>query len=181
MKKIFTLLSLAVFAIGVSSCNKKGCSDPTADNYVENVKKARDKKCEYNGEGICGVGIQFCFEVDGVKKTSGSAKFFNGTAGSSKKYIIWTNGNPQTSSNYEDIIIHIFGNQESSSYTLSNSENNKTFKAEYYRGSIGAASPAISGSLTIKKDNTNDGLIATFRFSTQNGYDITDGNIYKLK
>jgi len=76
MKKLYTLLSIVAILFSVSACNKKGCSDPTADNYVNNIKKARDNKCQYNGEGICGVGIRFCFEIGGVKRTNGSAKFF---------------------------------------------------------------------------------------------------------
>jgi len=181
MKNVRILLSISIFALGFLSCNKKGCSDPTADNYVSNVKKARDSKCEYNGEGICGVGIKFCFQLNGVKITSCSAKFFEGSPGSNVKQIIWTNGLSQTNSNYEDIIISIFGKKENSSYSLSNSQNDKTFQAEYYKESLGVALPASSGNLTIKKDNTSDGLIATFNFKTANGFDIKEGNIYKLK
>ena len=181
MKKLYTLLSAVAILFAVSACNKKGCSDPTADNYVKNVKKARDNKCQYNGEGICGVGIKFCFEINGVKRTYGSANFFDGAPGTNVKRIIWTNGSLQSSPNYEDIIIEIFGNKEGSSYSLSNTGNDKTFKAEFYSGQTGLALAATSGSLTIKKDNSTDGLIATFRFETQNGIEIKDGNVYKLK
>lgn len=182
MKRYFTLLALVTFAFAFNSCNKKGCSDPTADNYVKKVKKARDSKCEYDGEGICGVNINFCFEIDNVKRTAGSASFQAGTKpGDAYKRILWKNNSAFGSANYEDIIIEIYGNEESKSYNLSQSGNNKTFKAEFYDGNFGNAFAATSGSLTVKKDNSTDGLIATFSFTTTHGVKVEDGNIYKLK
>ncbi len=182
MKRYFTLFALLSISIAFSSCNKKGCSDPTADNYSENVKKARDNRCEYNGEGICGVNVKFCVDIDGVTHTGGSAQFQSGTKpGDSYKRILWTNGIPFGNAGYEDIIIDIYGNQESSSYSLSNSEANKTFKAEYYSGAFSNAFAATSGKLTIKRDNSSDGLIATFEFTTVNGIELDNGNVYKLK
>jgi len=95
--------------------------------------------------------------------------FFDGAPGSAVKRIIWKNESLQSSPNYEDIIIEIFGNKEGSSYSLSNTENDKTFKAELYSGQTGLALAATSGSLTIKKDNSTDGLIATFRSKLKTG------------
>jgi hypothetical protein len=179
MKKTLTLFSLLAVLLVSNACNKKGCSDPTADNYVSNVKKARDKKCQYDGEGICGVGVTFCFEINGTKR-KGQAQFLEGAPGSNMKKIFWKNstfGSP----NYEDVIIWIYGNKEASSYSLSNTGNDKTFYAEYYTAQNGIVQAANSGSLSIKKDNTSDGIIATFSFTTQSGTKVEDGNIYKLQ
>lgn len=180
MKNLYALLTIVALTFVVSSCNKKGCSDPTADNYVKKVKKARDNQCKYNGEGICGENIRFCFSINGNKRASSNVAFYDGSAGQSVKRLIWTNGQSESSSTYEDIVIEIFGNTESTSYTLSNTGSNKTFKASYVYGQ-NAPVDATSGKLEIKKDNTSDGLIATFNFTTANGVEIKNGNIYKLK
>ncbi len=181
MKKYLTLFSILALALILNACNKKGCSDPTADNYVSNVKKARDKKCQYNGEGICGENISFCFNINGTQR-KGQAIFTDGTsAGGNVKKIFWkTTSSPFGSTGYEDIIIWIYGNKEASSYSLSNSGADKTFQAEYYSGQNGFVQTATSGSLSIKKDNNSDGLIATFSFTTQSGTQIKEGNIYRL-
>ena len=182
MKKYLTLFSILALSLVLNACNKKGCSDPTADNYVSSVKKARDKKCQYDGEGICGINVNFCFSINGTKRTAGKAQFIEGTgAGSNVKKIYWQNNSSFGSTSYEDIIIWIYGNKEPSSYSLSNSGADRTFQAEYYSGQNGIVQTATSGSLSIKKDNTTDGLIATFSFTTQSGTQIKDGNIYKLK
>jgi hypothetical protein len=180
MKNLYALLSIVVLSFAFTACNKKGCSDPTADNYVKKVKKARDNKCQYNGEGYCGENIKFCFEINGSKRYSNNVAFYTGSAGQSVKRLIWTNGQPTTSSSYEDVVIEIFGDSEGSSYSLSNTEGNKTFKASYVSG-LNAPVDAVSGKLEVKKDNVTDGLIATFNFTTSNGIDIKSGNIYKLK
>lgn len=181
MKKLYTLFSLLIFSVAFVGCNKKGCSDPTADNYVKNVKKACDNKCQYNGEGICGVNVQFCFELNGVKRTNGTIDFFEGGPGEMVKKITWTNGQTFGSIGYEDVVIEIYGNKESNSYSLSNFGGNNTFRAFYYSGVNNLEVAATSGNLSIKKDNTSDGLIATFNFTTENGIEIKKGNIYKLK
>ncbi len=182
MRRYYTLLVLVAFAFALNSCNKKGCSDPTADNYVKNVKKARDNKCEYDGEGICGVGVTFCFDRNNVKVSNGTIGYLDGTGpGQSYKKIIWTNGQTFGTSAYEDMIIEIYGTDISSNYSLSNSGNNKTFRAEYYLGATGQAYAATSGKLEVRRDNTTDGLIATFEFTTINGIEIDNGNFYKLK
>lgn len=180
MKKNYTLLVILGLSLVLNSCNKKGCSDPNADNYVSNVKKAVDKRCQYNGEGICGEGITFCFEINNVKRKGQAYFSANTSQGDNYKQIFWSNGQPSSSAAYEDVIIRIYGNKESSSYTLSNSGQDRTFTAEYYSGQNGIVQNATSGSLTVKRDNDTDGLIATFNFETA-GVNVNDGNIYKLK
>jgi hypothetical protein len=158
------------------SCNKKGCSDPTADNYVKNVKKAQDRKCQYNGEGICGEGISFCMEINGVKKT-GTASVSQ--ANSSTTRIIWESGNDQNSPSYEDLWIE-FPTGTEDKLEIGPIGGNKKFQASYSSFSTNIIE-ATSGSLLIKKNNSSDGIIATFSLTLSNGIQLKEGNIYKAK
>ena len=47
MKKTAILLAATVFALGFTSCKKKGCTDPTASNYSEEAKKD-DGSCVFD-------------------------------------------------------------------------------------------------------------------------------------
>jgi hypothetical protein len=175
--KNFKFISATFFVLLLfSSCNKKGCSDPAADNYVKNVKKAQDRKCQYNGEGICGEGISFCMEINGVKKT-GSVSVFK--INSTTTQLIWANGTNQNSPGYEDLYIE-FPTGTQDKLDIGMPGDSKKFQASYYTFASGIVA-ANSGSMLIKKNNSTDGIIATFNLTLTNGLQIKEGNIYKAK
>jgi hypothetical protein len=175
--KSFKLIFASFFVVILfNSCNKKGCSDPTADNYIKNVKKAQDRKCEYNGEGICGEGISFCMEINNDKKT-GTVTVSQPTATTTR--LFWASGSNPNSTNYEDFQIE-FPTGTQDKLEIGSVGNNKKFQADYYSLSTNLIE-ATSGSMLIKKNNSNDGIITTFTLTLSNGYQIKEGNIYKAK
>jgi len=158
------------------SCNKKGCSDPTADNYIENVRKAQDVKCQYNGEGICGEGITFCIEINKVKKI-GDVTVSQPTSGTTR--LFWANGSNQNSPGYEDLQIE-FATGTKDNLQIGSAGNSKKFQAAYYSLATGFID-ATAGSMLIKKNNSSDGIIATFSLTLNDSLEIKEGNIYKAK
>jgi|TARA_R110000737_G_scaffold353511_1_gene406511 hypothetical protein len=172
--KIFFAPILVLFLL--VSCNKKGCSDPTADNYVKKVKKAQDRKCQYNGEGICGEGISFCMEINGIKKT-GTATVSQPTAAITR--LIWESGPDANAPSYSDLWIE-FPTGTQDKLEIGAVGNSKNFQASYSSLTTGIIE-ATSGSMLIKKNNVTDGIIATFSLTLSNGTQIKEGNIYKAK
>ncbi len=175
--KYYKFLSILVFvALIFASCNKKGCSDPTADNYAKGVRKAKDKKCQYNGEGICGEGISFCMEINGTKRTGTVAV---SQPNSTTTRLFWASGNDINSASYEDLQIE-FPKDAQTKLEIGNVGSSSKFQADYYSLSTGLLD-ATAGSLLIKKNNASDGIIATFSLTLANGTKIEEGNIYKAK
>lgn len=176
MKNFKMLLASLFVSLLFLACNKKGCSDPTADNYVKKVRKAQDRKCQYNGEGICGEGISFCMEINNVKKT-GKATVSQPLASTTR--LIWASGNDQNSPGYEDLWIE-FPTGTQDKLEIGVAGDSKNFQASYSSFSTNIIE-ATSGSMLIKKNNTSDGIIATFSLTLSNGIKIKEGNIYKAK
>ncbi|MGJ8661369.1 MAG: hypothetical protein ACSHXL_04980 [Bacteroidota bacterium] len=176
MKNFKFLFAPVFIALLFISCNKKGCSDPTADNYLKNVRKAKDKKCEYNGEGICGVGVSFCMEINGSKRTG---SVYVSQVNSSTTQLFWASGTNQNAIGYEDLTIE-FPKGSQTKLQIGSSGNSNKFQALYYSMTGGFINPS-SGSMLIKKNNSNDGIIATFSLTLENGTQIKEGNIYKAK
>lgn len=176
MKNFHSLLAVLLISIATLSCNKKGCSDPTADNYVKNVKKAQDQKCQYNGEGICGEGISFCFQIDNVQKT-GTAVVYQ--TDPQTTIVFWANGNDSNAAGYMDIQLN-FPTGTQDNLNIGPIGSSKKFQADFYSPTTGLIE-ATSGSLLIKKNNTTDGIIATFNLTLSTGTQIKKGNIYKAK
>jgi len=172
-KFLFAPLFVSLFFV---SCNKKGCSDPTADNYIKNVKKAQDRKCQYNGEGICGEGITFCMEINNIKKI-GHVTVSQPTSVTTR--LFWANGTNQNSPGYEDLKIE-FPTGTQDKLEIGSSGNSNKFQADYYSIATGLIDATI-GSMLIKKNNSSDGIIATFSLTLNNGIQILEGNIYKAK
>lgn len=176
MKYFKLSFSTLVFLLLFASCNKKGCSDPTADNYIKKVKKAQDRKCQYNGEGICGEGISFCMELNNVKKT-GKVLVSNPTTSITR--LFWANGNNPNAPSYEDLQIE-FPTGTQDKLEIGAAGNATKFQADYYSLSTNLIE-ATSGSMLIKKNNASDGIIATFSLTLSNGVEIKEGNIYRAK
>lgn len=176
MKKFNFLLASVLITILFVSCNKKGCSDPTADNYVKKVKKAQDRKCQYNGEGICGEGISFCMNINGVQKTGYAVV---SQPNSTTTQVVWANGINPSSPDYMDLYIQ-FPKGTQDKLEIGAAGNSSKFQADFSSTSTGVLD-ATSGSLFIKKNNASDGIIATFSLTLSNGTQIKEGNIYKAK
>lgn len=73
VKFVTMALMVAVLALGATSCKKKGCTDPNANNYNSEAKKD-DGNCTYPVINMTGAG------------TSGDISGSGGTASASKTF-----------------------------------------------------------------------------------------------
>lgn len=156
------------------SCNRKGCADPSADNYDPKVVKVQNAECTYNGEeeSPCGNQTEFCAEVNG-SNLSGEMIVTNGTSNSI--ILNWTDS---TSTSAKSIEIEIYAPKKGT-FKADGTFQDGTFTVLFSDGQT--TEYDVSGSLKITDYSTTDGLTATFNSDLTNGKILTKGYLFKVK
>jgi hypothetical protein len=172
MKNIY-VLSFAVFGLLITSCIRKGCVDPLADNYDKKAKKERNKECKYSGEETppCGVNIEFCMEFNGVNK-SGNVLIEYPTTDNTRITFIDSSGV------YEDLIFVFVG--DTTKYSFSTGGEYGTFDGSYFKDGE-TLKYVESGQLEITADSQTKGISGNFNFNLQGGIEIKNGFLFRAK
>ena len=168
----FLLIPFVFFILLLCSCNRKGCSNPLADNYDENVKKARDKDCTFGSATLspCGNQVTFCAKLDTLSLSGLMVKetFQNSVL---LTYEV-------SSPTYRKLELEIFDPKEGN-FTASNTNGKNTFKASYVDDN--GVRNHSTGSLKISKFNTIDGLSGVVDIKFDDGSELSSGYIYKVQ
>ncbi len=170
MKAQYLILLLATVII--ASCNRKGCADPLADNYDPSVKKAQNKMCTYNEPTIspCGNQVQFCAKKDTLELQGPmQLESFAGSV-----VLTWE----KSGADFHKLDLEIFGVEEGN-FITSNSNTPNTFTASYVNSS--GATQQVSGQMKIAKYNETSGITGSFSVKFDDGSEITEGFLYRVK
>lgn len=174
MKKhayIFLLLSLLV----AISCQRRGCTDPLANNYEKSAVKADDDECEY-GEIIeppCGDDIEFCADY-GADKLLGAVNLSEPFSGATQ--FTWKDSTGNETRQFDLII---YGN-DPGTYTFNTNQEDGTFDA-FFANTISGQESAISGSMEIVDFSLTNGVTAEFFVTMSDSTKVTNGNLFRAK
>lgn len=120
--KTIKKITLAIFAIAlctaVTSCKKRGCDDPNADNFENDVQKSDNKTCKYRNAG----SVTF----KNIPSTNSSGNYWDSSPYSADPYFRFK---PQSSGSWYETYIYYNAtasaasvSQYSSSIKLTNEE-----------------------------------------------------------
>ncbi|MBU2018398.1 MAG: hypothetical protein KJ941_02020 [Bacteroidetes bacterium] len=168
----YQYLILIILSVTLQSCNRKGCSNPLADNYDPKVNKARDKDCTFGAATVspCGNQIEFCANYDSLSLSGqmSSEEF------SQSLVLTWEN----SGADFRKLDLEIFGIKEGN-FSASNSGNKNTFTATYIDNN--GVLNQTTGSLKITKYNSNDGVSGIFSVKFNDGSEIKEGHLYRVQ
>lgn len=168
--KVLLLSILGLFLW--TSCTKKGCSDPLADNYDSNVKKAKNSECEYNipRNSPCGNQVEFCAQIDTLQLSGGISL----TEFDNSILLSWKSD----TGSIQQLDVEIFGVKEGN-FTANGSGEAKSFQVTYVTQS-GTAYES-EGSMKVSGYNDNVGLNAFFEVDLTDGRQLRNGYFYRVK
>ena len=173
--KFLSVLSLLIIVSFATSCKRRGCTDPLANNYEKYAVKADDDQCKYGdpNEAPCGEGIEFCtsYGNDGL---SGEMVISEPSEGATR--LSWTDSTDAENRLFE---ITLFGN-DPGTYEWSQFQSDGTFQAYYFSDITGAAD-AVSGEIEVTSFTLVNGISGNFQMVMSDSTEVTEGNLFKVK